>query len=278
MVEPEPDTIRVLIWDEQQPEQTLGYGGKFLGETIAAHLNSLNGISAFVTTIDDPCQGLSPELLDAADVILWWGHRRHKEVETERVEEVVQRILAGRLAGIFLHSAHFSRPFMRLMDERAMTDAPFMVPKEERENAVLELRNPTERGFAMPGGEFSPSVKKIDDKWQLVLPSCCFPAWRVDGQPSHVTTLMPEHPIANGVPFEWVIPQTEMYQDPFHVPKPDATVFEERWAAGETFRSGCLWRVGEGRVFYFRPGHETYPVFLQKEPLRVIENAVRFLG
>jgi hypothetical protein len=77
---------------------------------------------------------------------------------------------------------------------------------------------------------------------------------------------------------KWDIPQTEMYDEPFHVPAPDAVVFEEKWDQGEHFRSGCVWTVGTGRVFYFRPGHETYPVFQQAEPLRVVENAVRWLS
>jgi trehalose utilization protein len=62
----------------------------------------------------------------------------------------------------------------------------------------------------------------------------------------------------------------------FHVPKPDAVIFEERWDKGEHFRSGCVWQVGQGRVFYFRPGHEIFPVFKQAEPLRVLENAARW--
>jgi trehalose utilization protein len=69
-----------------------------------------------------------------------------------------------------------------------------------------------------------------------------------------------------------------MYDEPFHVPPPDAVVFEEHWDKGEHFRSGCVWQVGKGRVFYFRPGHEVFPVYKQAEPLRVIENAVRWLA
>ena len=69
-----------------------------------------------------------------------------------------------------------------------------------------------------------------------------------------------------------------MYNESFHVPTPDAVVFEERWDKGEHFRSGCVWKVGKGTVFYFRPGHETYPVFKQREPLKVMENAARWLG
>ena len=69
-----------------------------------------------------------------------------------------------------------------------------------------------------------------------------------------------------------------MYDEPFHVPEPDEVVFEERWAGGEWFRSGMARRIGKGRVAYFRPGHETFAVYKQVEPLRVVENAVRWLG
>ena len=71
---------------------------------------------------------------------------------------------------------------------------------------------------------------------------------------------------------------TALVVEPFHVPPADEYVFEERWEKGEHFRSGCVWQVGKGRVFYFRPGHEVFPVYKQAEPLRVIENAVRWLG
>ena len=69
-----------------------------------------------------------------------------------------------------------------------------------------------------------------------------------------------------------------MYDKPFHVPPPDETVFQERWGAGEHFRSGHVWKIGKGRVVYFPPGHEIYPVYRQAYPLRVIENACRWLG
>ena len=90
--------------------------------------------------------------------------------------------------------------------------------------------------------------------------------------------MRPDHPIANGVPKEFSIPQTEMYDEPFHVPDPDVVIFEERWPTGEWFRSGMLWEIGGGRLFYFRPGHETYPIFKQQIPPRIIDNAVRWLA
>jgi trehalose utilization protein len=116
------------------------------------------------------------------------------------------------------------------------------------------------------------------DTLEVHLPMCVFPKWKNHGLPSHVKTLLPDHPLAKGVPPAFDLPQTEMYADPFHVPPPDISVFEERWDAGETFRSGSVWQVGKGRVFYFRPGHETYPIFKQEAPQRILVNAVQWLG
>jgi len=112
----------------------------------------------------------------------------------------------------------------------------------------------------------------------LVLPNCCFPAYRADGKPSRIDVVRPEHPIARGLPASFKIDQTEMYDEPFHVPPPDEVVLEERWASGDWFRSGSVWTVGRGRVFYFRPGHETFPVFKNPKVLKVIENAALWLG
>lgn len=97
-----------------------------------------------------------------------------------------------------------------------------------------------------------------------------------EGKASHISSLLPGHPIARGVPAHFDIPHTEVYGGPFHVPKPDAVLFEERWDNGESFTSGCVWRVGQGRVFYFRPGHETYPIYKQPEVLKIISNAIRW--
>ena len=69
-----------------------------------------------------------------------------------------------------------------------------------------------------------------------------------------------------------------MYDEPFHVPTPDEVIFEEKWDAGEHFRSGCVWQIGKGKVFYFRPGHEIFPVYREPLPLKVVENAARWIG
>ena len=167
---------------------------------------------------------------------------------------------------------------MRLMDERSKADAPKMIPETERASAKMDFDHPLRRGTVKKGDPLSPAVEKVDGVWRLVLPACVFPSWRADGAPGHITTLMPQHSIAAGLPAAWDVAKTEMYAEPFHVPQPDAVVFEEKWDKGEHFRSGCVWRVGKGTVFYFRPGHETYPVFQQAETLRVISNAVRWVS
>ena len=271
--------VRVLVWDEQQPQQRIAYGERFLGETIGDYLGKQEGLSVKNVSLADPEQGLSDGALDEADVLVLWCHRRIKEQDEARAEAVVKRVQEGRLALVALHSAHWAKPFVRLMQERAKSDALAQIPEAERARAKVEYLNdmPIYKGVKQDT-PLTPSFTREGGVWKVVLPQCVFPAWRADGLPSHVTTLLPRHPIAAGLPVQWDIPQTEMYGEPFHVPAPDEVIFEEKWDKGEFFRSGCVWQVGKGRVFYFRPGHETYPVFEQAEPLRVVENAVRWLG
>ncbi len=274
------DPVRVLVWDEQQPEQRQGYGETFLGEAIAGHLAVRPGLAVKTAKLDDFEQGLSDAALEATDVLVFWCHRRVKEQDDARAEAVVRRVMEGRLALVALHSAHWAKPFVRLMQERAKADAIAQLPEAERGSAKWEFLNeqPYYKGVKADA-RLTPFVEQVEaGLWKLTLPSCVFPSYRNDGAPSHVTTLLPEHPIAAGLPAQWDIPSTEMYGEPNHVPMPDQVVFEEKWEKGEHFRSGCVWNVGQGRVFYFRPGHETYPIFKQAEPLRVVENAVRWLA
>ncbi|KAB2644089.1 MAG: trehalose utilization protein [Verrucomicrobia bacterium] len=275
----DPQPVRVLVWDEQQPKQKQAYGDKFLGETIAAHLAALPGLTVKNTNLDAPEQGVDEATLDATDVVIWWGHVRNGAVTNANAERIAARVREGRLGLIALHSAHWAKPFVRLMQDRAKADALAQVPEAERATAKWEFLNEAPIGKGVKrDGPLTPALTREGDLWRLVLPFCVFPAYRPDGAPSRMTTLLPQHPIAAGLPAKWDVTQTEMYDEPFHVPTPDAVVFEERWDKGERFRSGCVWHVGKGRVFYFRPGHETYPVFQQAEPLKVIENAVRWLA
>ena len=271
--------IRVVVWDERQEEQKSAYGD-FLGNTLADYLAKQPGISAKSVGLNDPNQGLSDEVLDGCDVLIWWGHKRHGEVTPEHVKAIIERLKQGRLSLIALHSAHWSKPFIAAMNERAIADALKTVPKSERSSIkVVKVAPPG--GLAKREGPLTPSsrlVKGADgtNTLEVTLPSCVFAMVENKGQPSHVSTLLHKHPIAEGIPSTFDIPQTEVYGGAFNVPKPDAVIFEEHWDNGESFTSGCAWQVGKGRVFYFRPGHETYPIYKQEQPLKIIVNAVHW--
>lgn len=113
---------------------------------------------------------------------------------------------------------------------------------------------------------------------RLMGSSCRLGHWDEQGGRERIWTLLPQHPIVAGVPACLELPQTEMYSEPFDVPAPDDLVFISSFERGEVFRSGCVWRRGRGRVFYFRPGHETYPIYRHPEVLRILANAIRWLA
>jgi hypothetical protein len=115
--------VRILVWDEQQPEQKQAYGDKFLGETIAASLQTRPGLSVKSASLRDPQQGLSPEILDQTDVLVVWSHIRVREQDDVIMESIVQRVMKGQLSLIALHSAHWHKVFVRLMQERTKADA-----------------------------------------------------------------------------------------------------------------------------------------------------------
>lgn len=272
-----PKPVRVLVWDERQPEQKQAYTN-FLGNAIADHLRARPGFTVTSEGMDDPEQGLAPAALDATDVLVYWAHKRHKDLDDARAADLVRRVREGRLSIVFLHSAHWAKPFVLAMEERSRTDARGQLPADQRETARIEEIKPAPWKLPKYLDPLTPRLEQKDGAWKLYLPNCVFPAYRNDGKPSRMQVSRQDHPIAAGLPEVWEIPQTEMYDEPFHVPAPDVSVFEESWAKGEKFRSGMVWTIGKGRVSYYRPGHETYPVFRQAENLRVIENTCRFLG
>ncbi len=86
----------------------------------------------------------------------------------------------------------------------------------------------------------------------------------------------PGHPIVRGINDHFVLAREEMYGEFFDIPEPECTFLISSFGGGEVFRSGCTWTRGAGRVVYFRPGHETFPTYHDKNVLKVIENAVRW--
>ena len=103
---------------------------------------------------------------------------------------------------------------------------------------------------------------------------CALGSWREDGKSENVHVLDRSHPIAQGVK-DFVLPQEEMYGEPFDVPKPESLVFISVFHTdGAIFRSGMTWTAGKGKIFYFRPGHESYPSFRDANVRIIIKNAV----
>lgn len=111
--------------------------------------------------------------------------------------------------------------------------------------------------------------------FRKLMGTTCALRWRDDDTES-VWTVRPGHPITEGVPEVFVIPQQEMYGEYFDIPQPDELIFISSFTGGEVFRSGCCWQRGQGRVFYFSPGHETYPVYYQTEVKQILANGVRW--
>lgn len=279
-VEPaEPAPIRVVIWDERQPEQKQAYE-TFLGNEIAARLSGRPGIEVRSVALDDAEQGLSPEILDWAEVIVWWSHRRNHDVPAEKARRIVERVRAGRTMYVGLHSAHWARPFTELMDERARENVRRQFAGVPPDKLVI-TEVPGMRKVPSRDARFTPATD-VDRKPDgtvavtLHLPGCIFPAYRNDGKPSTVKVIAVDHPLAVGLPEVFTLPQTEMYDEPYHVPEPDAVVAEETWESGERFRSVMAWQVGAGKVVYIRPGHETFPVWKHDSMLRLLENAIRW--
>lgn len=104
----------------------------------------------------------------------------------------------------------------------------------------------------------------------------CSLRWREAGERERVWTINRSHPIAQGVGAALEIPNTEMYGEPFLVPEPLETVFISWYEGGEVFRSGLTYQRGAGRIFYFSPGHETYPIYHHPGVHQVLRNAVRW--
>lgn len=215
---------RVTVWNEYRHEKAEEDVRRIYPEgihqAIAGFLNEA-GFPVRTATLDEPEHGLTDAVLDQTDVLIWWGHMSHDDVEDAIVDRVQKRILDG-MGLIALHSAHFSKIFKRMM------------------GTSCDLR------------------------------------WREIGEKERVWTVAHGHPIARGVGLHFEIPQAEMYGEFFDIPEPDVLVFVSWFAGGDIFRSGCCWQRGFGRVFYFAPGHETYPTYYDKNVQRVIMNACQW--
>ncbi|MHA7984235.1 ThuA domain-containing protein [Rathayibacter sp. CAU 1779] len=123
--------------------------------------------------------------------------------------------------------------------------------------------------IVLHSGHFSKIFKKL-------MGTTCSLKWRNEAERELVWTVNPTHPIAEGIPSPLIIGQQEMYGEFFDVPTPDELVFVSSFSGGEVFRSGMTYRRGHGKVFYFSPGDQEYPVFYHDDVRNVLANAVRW--
>jgi trehalose utilization protein len=218
-------SIRVTVWNEYRHEkQDAAVAAVYpqgIHAAIAEPLRKEPGIEVRTATLDEPEHGLTAAVLEATDVLVWWGHMAHDEVSDAVAARVQQRVVQG-MGLVVLHSGHMSKPFTRLMG------------------------------------------------------TSCLLRWREAGEKERLWVVEPGHPIADGLGPWFEIAHEEMYGERFDVPAPEATVFISWFAGGNVFRSGCCYTRGKGRIFYFRPGHETFPTYKQREVQLVIRNAVKW--
>ena len=104
----------------------------------------------------------------------------------------------------------------------------------------------------------------------------CTLRWRNEHDRELVWTVNPTHPITRGIPHPIVVDEDEMYGEFFDIPAPDELVFVSSFTGGEVIRSGCTFRRGHGKIFYFSPGDQDYPVYHNKDIRRVIANGVQW--
>lgn len=220
--------IRVTVWNEFIHERSnslvRGIYPRGMHETIADSLRAQMGdaVQVRTATLDEPEHGLTAQVLQQTDVLTWWGHAAHGRVDDEVVKRVHQRVLDG-MGLLALHSAHISKPFVKLMG------------------------------------------------------TSCMLRWREAGEKERLWIVNPSHPIVEGFESEhFELPNTEMYGEFFDIPAPDELIFISWFEGGEVFRSGCTFKRGKGKIFYFRPGHETFPIYHDANVQRVLANAVKW--
>ena len=218
------ENIHVTVWNEFRHERENDVVAAVypdgihnaIGEGLQEY-----GLDVQTATLDEPEHGLTEAVLDATDVLVWWGHKAHGDVSDEIVERVQRRVWAG-MGLIVLHSGHHSKIFRKLMG------------------------------------------------------TSCSLRWREADERERIWVVELGHPIAAGLGHHFEIPEAEMYGEHFDIPAPDTLVFVSWFQGGDVFRSGCCYHRGRGKIFYFRPGHETYPIYFMPEVRRVIANAAQW--
>ena len=218
--------MNITIFNEYHPNERTGKAEKNYPGGIHTALKTIfEGEHDVVTaTQEQTCNGLTDEILDNTDVLLWWSKNWDNELLNSVADKVVSRIREG-MGAVFLHSAKNSKPFPRLTGTTSAT-APV--------------------------------------------------SWKEPGESERLFVVSPAHPIAEGIPSGYVIPNEEPYCEYFDIPKPDDIVFLGGFGNGMCIRAGVTFTRGAGKIFFFQPGHDSFPVYNDKVIRRIILNAVNW--
>lgn len=218
---------------------------------------------------------------DALRATVWNEHRQEKA--NKRVAEIypdgIHRTLAEALikSGLQVRTATLDEPEHGLSD--AALDATDVLVwwghkahDEVADFVVDRVQRRVLNGMGLivlHSGHFSKPFTRL-------MGTSCNLKWRESDDYERLWVVSPEHPIVEGLGEYIEIEHEETYGEPFEVPPPETLVFVSWFSGGEVFRSGCCYIRGRGRIFYFRPGHETLPTYHQPDVQRVIANAVRW--
>jgi len=217
--------------------------------------------------------------------VLVWGENRHEQIEPhvaaiypEGMHTTIAKGIAENLRdGAVINTATLDEPEHGLTEE-VLRDLDVLVwwghaaHGEVADDVVERVHRHVLSGLGLVvlhSGHWSKIFGKL-------MGTTCTLRWRSEQDRELVWTVNPTHPITEGVPNPIIIDAQEMYGETFDIPAPDTLVMISWFAGGEVFRSGCCYNRGKGKVFYFRPGHESYPTFYNADVRKVIGNAVHW--
>ena len=215
--------------------------------------------------------------------VLVWGEFRHEKknpkvaaIYPDGMHETIAAFLR-RDADVQVATAWLDQPEHGLTVEALdQTDVlvwwGHMAHGEVRDEIVQRVKKRVLEGMGLVvlhSGHYAKIFKAL-------LGTTCSLKWRESTDKERIWNINPSHPIAQGLGDYVEIPMEEMYGEPFGIPTPDELIFISWFTGGEVFRSGATWQRGNGRIFYFRPGHETYPTYHHPDVQRIISNGVRW--
>lgn len=218
--------MKIVVFCEKNPSMLTPEGLAAYPEGMGVYLKNIlsedgNDVT-YIEVTDDGEQNYDEDVLKGCDVAVWWGHWYHDRVSDKLVDQLVENVQKG-MGLICLHSAHRSKPFLRLLGTTGCLK------------------------------------------------------WREDAEKERVWCVDLTHPINKGVGEFVDVAHEEMYGEPFDIPTPDELVYLGWFQGGEVLRSGCVFKRGRGKLFYFNPGHETYPTYKNPSIVKILKNACEYL-